>query len=164
MRSNEASHLIVKFRADLRRLAAAGIFLGIIAAPVACAQNWQLTSPYGSSAGVTGQVAITTLKTGTVVTATSTSANNLEIIAWNDTGTSLVHTGSATGDEIFPLWGVGITTLDSGRVVTADVNWTTGKLEVQVWKVSATGAVSKQGATATGGVVTQVSIAALDSG
>jgi hypothetical protein len=79
-------------------------------------------------------------------------------------GTNLTRTGSATGDEILPLWGVAITTLDSSRVVTAAANWNTSDLELTIWKVSSTGSVSKQGKIATGGLVTGVSIATLDSG
>ena len=63
-----------------------------------------ITSPYGASAGVIGQLAMTTLKTNVVVTAVTNTSNILEVIAWNDTGTKLARTGSANGDEIFPLW------------------------------------------------------------
>jgi len=139
------------------------ILLGL-ATVSAGAQDWVLAPLYGSSAGVIGQLAMTTLKTNVVVTAVTTTTNNLEVIAWNDTGTKLVRTGSATGDEVFPLWGVAITTLDSGRVVTAAANWNTSDIELTVWKVSSTGTVSRQGKVATGGVVTDVSIATLDSG
>jgi hypothetical protein len=143
---------------------AAGLLLGVMTVPAVFAQNWVLAPLYGSSAGVIGQLAMTTLKTNMVVTAVSTTTNNLEVIAWNDTGTKLARTGSATGDVIFPLWGVAITALDSGRVVTAAANWNTSDLELTVWKVSLTGAVSRQGKIATGGLVTGVSIATLDSG
>ena len=60
--------------------------------------------------------------------------------------------------------GVAVTALDSSRVVTAAANWNTSDLELTIWKVSSTGAVSKQGKVATGGLVTGVSIATLDSG
>ena len=138
-------------------------FLLSLALP-ALAQNWALTPVYGASAGVIGQLAMTTLKTNVVVTAVTNTSNDLEVIAWNDTGTKLERTGSAVGDEVFPLWGVAITTLDSGRVVTAAANWNTSDLELTIWKISATGSVSKQGKVATGGLVTGVSIATLDSG
>ena len=143
---------------------AAGFLLATAAVPAVLAQEWVLTSPYGSSGGVVSQIAMTTLKTNVVVTAVTNSANKLEVIAWNDTGTKLERTGVATGDEVFPLWGVAITALDSGRVVTAAANWTTSDLELTVWKISSTGGVSRQGEIFTGGLVTGVSIATLDSG
>jgi hypothetical protein len=145
-------------------IVATGFLLAAVAVPAALAQEWVLTSPYGSSGGVVGQIAMTTLKTNVVVTAVTNSSNNLEVIAWNDTGTKLERTGGATGDEVFPLWGVAITALDSSRVVTAAANWTTSDLELTVWKISSTGGVSRQGKIFTGGVATGVSIATLDSG
>lgn len=151
----------------LRRLAmgaiATWIFLGLAALPAA-AQNWALAPVYGASAGVIGQLAMTTLRTNVVVTAVTNTSNDLEVIAWNDTGTKLARTGSAVSDEVFPLWGVAITALDANRVVTAAANWNTSDLELTIWKVSSTGTVSKQGKVATGGLVTGVSIATLDSG
>ncbi len=168
MKSNRKRTLFVKFPSRRRGFAshavAAGILLALVLAPAAFAQNWVLTSPYGATGGVIGQLAMTTLKTNVVVTAVTNTANDLEVIAWNDTGTKLVRTGGATGDEIFPLWGVGITALDSSRVVTAAANWNTSDLELTVWKISPTGGVSRQGKIATGGLVTGVSIATLDSG
>lgn len=168
MTSSERKTTTGRFWNVARRFAtsalAAGMLMGPLALPIASAQNWQLTPLYGNSAGVIGQLAMTTLKTDAVVTAVTTTTNNLQVIAWNDTGTKLARTGSATGDEVFPLWGIAITTLDSSRVVTAAANWTTSDLELSVWKVSATGGVSKQGKTATGGLVTGVAIATLDSG
>jgi hypothetical protein len=156
-------HMCAVLRRFAINAAAAGLVLGLMTAS-ALAQNWTLSPLYGSSAGVIGQLAMTTLKTNLVVTAVSTTTNNLEVIAWNDTGTKLVRTGSATGDEIFPLWGVGITTLDSSRVVTAAANWTTSNIELTVWKIGSTGSVGRQGKIATGGLVTGLSIATLDSG
>jgi hypothetical protein len=139
------------------------ILLALITATKLQAQDWVLSSIYSNSAGEVGQIAMTTLKTGWVVTAVSTSTNNLEVISWNDTGTALARTGSATGDVIFPLFGLAITTLDSGRVVTAAVSPATGDMELAVWKISSTGTVSKQ-SSVLGGVVSEVSVATLDSG
>jgi hypothetical protein len=167
MTSNQSQSPFGKWLSMMWRFAtitiAAGLLLGVTALPAA-AQNWALAPVYGASAGVIGQLAMTTLRTNVVVTAVTNTSNDLEVIAWNDTGTKLTRTGSAVSDEVFPLWGVGITALDSNRVVTAAANWTTSNLELTIWKVSSTGTVSKQGKVATGGLVTGVSIATLDSG
>jgi hypothetical protein len=168
MTANSSKTTAVRFWNNLRRFggrAAAGLFLlSAASAPAALGQTWELTQVYGNSAGLIGQLAMTTLKSNVVVTAVTNSTNNLEVIAWNDTGTKLARTGSATGDEVFPLWGVAITALDSSRVVTAAANWNTSDLELTVWKISPSGSVAQQGKIGTGGVVTEVSIAMLDSG
>jgi hypothetical protein len=138
------------------------VFLSLLT--VSASAQWVLSPLYQNTAGTVDQIAMTTLKTGWVVTAVSNSTTNLEVIAWNDTGTALKRTGSATGDKILALWGVAVTTLDSSRVVTAAVSFTTGHMELTVWKISSTGAVSQQGKTYSGGLATAVSVAALDSG
>jgi len=101
-----------------------------------------------------GAIAITTTVPATyVVAAEANATNDLEVIAWHDTGSlkngglvQLVDTGVVDGPG---LQSVGITGLDSSRVVTADIDsssiltistWTVGPAGVVALKAKSTGA------------------------
>jgi hypothetical protein len=88
----------------------------------------------------------------------------IEVVAWNDTTTSLVQTSSdATASVSGGLAAVAITGLDSGRVVTAGVD-TTGVLSIKTWTVGASGvALQNSYSTAAESVSPEVAIATLSS-
>jgi hypothetical protein len=88
----------------------------------------------------------------------------VEVVAWQDTTTALVPTStSGTARVSGGLAAVAITGLDSGRVVTADVD-DTGVFSIQTWSVGENGVALQSGySTAAGSVSPEVSIATLSS-
>jgi hypothetical protein len=88
----------------------------------------------------------------------------LEVLAWQDTTTSLLQT-SAAGSASVPggLAAVAVTGLDSGRVVTAEVDGT-GVLSIRTWTVGASGVALQNGySTAAESASPEVAIATLSS-
>jgi len=140
-------------------LTLAGLLLGIT---VATASAASLSPLYSATAGSVKQVSIAYLQQTWVVTAVENSKGNLQVMAWNDSGSALVKTGSAAGGAINKI---AVTGLDSSRVVTADVNPATGNMEISVWKVSFPGgSVAQQGSTISiCCTATSVSIARIDA-
>jgi hypothetical protein len=88
----------------------------------------------------------------------------VEVVAWQDTTTALVQTStSGTARVSGGLAAVAITGLDSGRVVTADVD-DTGVFSIQTWSVGENGVALQNGySTAAQSVSPEVSIATLSS-
>ena len=118
-----------------------------LAAGAARAQN--LFPLYGASAGAVSDVAVATTvppatgRASDVAAAVVNGSGELEVIAWQDTTSKLVHLGSAS----FPgaTGSVAITGLDASRVVTASYS---GDFTVAVntWKLGGTDAgVVRQG-------------------
>lgn len=128
-----------------RHYLVAGMFVVMLA--VASAPAASVSPLYSSSAGAATHIAIANLPLNSnwVVTAAKNSAGNLEVVAWNDNGSAIVQTGSATGGAIN---GVAITGIAANRAVTADISTTTGYMELSVWKVDlSTGTIAQQGST-----------------
>jgi hypothetical protein len=88
---------------------------------------------------------------------------NLELLAWQDTTSSLVSVG-APGTVVTPgLAAIAITGLDSGRVVTADID-NTGALSINTWTVGAAGVFLQNGYSTAASTASQsVAIATLSS-
>ncbi len=127
---------------------------------------------YGTSttALANGPIAITTTvptshnpRAAYVVAAEANTSNDLEVIAWQDTTTKLVKVGTPGVVQGPGLFSVAIAGLDSGRVVTADIDFS-GTLSIDTWTVGP-GGVVKQNGTSTGAEVAyhEVSIVALSS-
>ena len=127
----------------IRQMGAATLLVLLLAATAFAG----LSPVYGNSAGTVKQVDIARLQDGWAVTAVENSADNLEVIVWNDNGTGIVRTGSATA-TLGAISKVAVSGLDSSRVVTADINSLTGDMDLTVWKVSfPAGTIAQQGAT-----------------
>jgi len=82
----------------------------------------------------------------------------LEVVAWQDTTTSLVHIGSASVASGLAVRSVAATGLDANRVVTADVD-ATNTLSINTWTIGGTAGVVHQNGYSTGpSTATAVSI------
>jgi hypothetical protein len=94
-----------------------------------------------------------------VVAAEANASNDLEVIAWHDTG--VAKTGLVlVGNDVVEgpgLHSVGITGLDSSRVVTADIDYS-GTLSINTWTVGPAGVVKENG-TSTGANVAYHNVA-----
>jgi hypothetical protein len=105
---------------------------------------------YGTStiALESGPIAITTTLPATyVVAAEANASNDLEVIAWHDTGvakTGLVNAGTPGVLDGPGLVSVGITGLDSSHVVTADID-VTGTLSINTWIIGGTAVLPLKG-------------------
>jgi hypothetical protein len=137
-------------------------------AAVAGAQEAQLLYGTSTPLPVTNPFSISTTaprlqdpRSQYVVVAESNANTNLEVLAWHDTTSSLVST-STPGIVVSPgVIGVGVTGLDSGRVVTADVN-NTGVLSINTWTVGSAGVALQNGySTAASTANHEVAIATL---
>ena len=111
------------------------------------------TSTPAPSAGPVA-VATTTPTTSTpraayVVAAEPNPSGALEVVAWQDTTSSLVKIGSASVAGGLTVKSVAATGLDSDRVVTADVD-ETGNLSINTWMIGGTGGVVQQNGYSTG--------------
>ena len=98
-----------------------------------------------------------------VVIAEQNANNDLEVLAWHNTLSSLVATAPAGIAKKTGVTGVAVTGLDSHRVVTADVT-SDGVLSIHTWTVGAGGVKrEKEYHTAAATASSSVSIAALSS-
>jgi hypothetical protein len=95
-----------------------------------------------------GPIAVTTTVPGPsfrpayVVAAAADANQDLEVIAWQDT--TLAQVPAIGVEQGGGLLGVGITGLDSGRVVTASIDGS-GALSIITWSVSSAGVVEQKG-------------------
>jgi hypothetical protein len=97
-----------------------------------------------------------------VVAAETNKSGALKVIAWQDTTTSLVQIGHASGGGL-AVRSVAATGLDATRVVTADVD-ETGALSINTWAIGGSTGVTKQNGYSTGPkTATAVSIATVSS-
>jgi hypothetical protein len=98
-----------------------------------------------------------------VVIAEENAASDLEVLAWQDTTSSLNATASAGIAARTGVTAVAITGLDASRVVTADVN-KKGVLSLHTWTVGAAGVNPRKGyRTAAATALSNVAIARLSS-
>ena len=79
-----------------------------------------------------------------MVAAETNTSNDLEVIAWQDTTTKLVKTGTPGVVQGPGLFSVAMPGLDSSRVVTADIDFS-GTLSINTWTVGPAGWLSKMG-------------------
>jgi hypothetical protein len=138
------------------------------------ADVWALppTYHYGTSATAlaNGPIAITTTvptskdpRAGFVVAAEANASNDLEVIAWQDTTAKLTKAGTPGVVQGPGLFSVGITGLDSSRVVTADIDYS-GTLSINTWTVGTAGVVKQAGFSTPANTAYQnVAIAAVSS-
>lgn len=86
-----------------------------------------------------------------VVAAEENTSNQLEVIAWQDTHdakTGFVQVGTQVEDRA-ALSSVAITGLDSSRVVTADIDPSSGTLSINTWVIGGTAGVVLQKGSST---------------
>lgn len=96
-----------------------GACIGLMALSSASAQS--LKPAFSAKTyGAASEVAIANAGSGYVVTSLKNGNGDLEVIAWQDTGTSLVRLGSATGGPI--TFGTAIVAVTPNLVVTAAFN------------------------------------------
>lgn len=113
---------------------------------------WALPPQYlygtSTSALESGPIAIATTVPATyVVAAEANASNDLEVIAWHDMGDLKKGGLAPVGSEVVEgpgLHSVGITGLDSSRVVTADIDYS-GTLTINTWTVGPAGVVLQKG-------------------
>jgi hypothetical protein len=160
-----------KERDTVRKLICVKAFVAsmmLASAAAARAQEAQLLYGTSTPLPVTNPFSISTTvptlrdpRSQYVVVAESNANTNLEVLAWQDTTSSLLLT-STPGIVVSPgVIGVGVTGLDSGRVVTADVN-NTGVLSVNTWTVGTAGVALQNGySTAASTANHEVAIATL---
>ncbi len=100
-----------------------------------------------------------------VVAAKVNDAVNLEVLAWHDTGSSLVALSKVGIANHRATQTVAATGIDAHRVVTADVN-EDGILSIHTWEVGPAGVTSLAGTatTASTAATNDVAIAAVDCG
>jgi hypothetical protein len=138
----------------LRSISSTGAMLVLAGAAVAGAQNPPApTILYGTTTTLpqANQFAIATTqptpekpRSEFVVVAEANKYNDLEVLAWRDTTSSLEAIsghGIANHQDVVT---VAVTGLDAHRVVTADVN-KSGVLSVHTWSVETAGVVSERG-------------------
>ncbi len=111
---------------------------------------------YGTSSktGSMASVATTTPTTSApraayVVAAETNTSGALQVVAWQDTTTSLVNIGSASVSNGLPIQSVAASGLDANRVVTADVD-STGALSIDTWVIGGAAGVVQQNGYSTG--------------
>jgi hypothetical protein len=125
---------------------------------------------YGTSTKTAGPVSVAATtptssdpRSAYVVAAESAKGGALEMIAWQDTTTSLVEIGSASVANGLAVKSVAATGLDATRVVTADVD-ATGALSINTWVIGGTAGIVQQDGYNTGpSTTTAVSIATVSS-
>ena len=121
------------------KTAVASLVLGSTA--VVWASPPQLMYGTSTSALESGPIAVTTtVPAAYVVAAEANASNDLEVIAWHDTGVALAQAGTPSVLEGPGLVSVGITGLDSSHVVTADID-VTGTLSINTWLIGGTAGV-----------------------
>lgn len=135
-----------------------------ITTPLTANQPFAITTTVPGSNPRAQYVAVAKAAEGVRCVIICTPAPLVEVVAWQDTTTSLVQTTTSGSARVSGgLAAVGITGLDSGRVVTADVD-TTGVLSIRTWSVQASGVSLQNGySSASGTASSAVAIAALSS-
>jgi hypothetical protein len=89
-----------------------------------------------------------------VVVAEANDNNDLEVLAWHDTTSSLVSTSAHGIADHQGVVSVAVTGLDPNRVVTADIN-KQGVLSINTWKVGTGGVVSLRSYRTAGATASQ---------